>query len=372
MKPTFPSGQLKTTVGFEWMMGIAALVLSCGGVLDNWAHFHGLVDQSFFTPWHALMYGMMGTLGLVLGTLALINVHRGYHWRSSLPPGYLLSLTGVVIFVIAGLLDLGWHSIFGIEQATAAFVSPTHILLCAGGLLAGTGPFRAAWLTLDPSRSRGWLTLGPMVFSATAALIGLCIFTQFASPMNDMFAAKGSWQGGSDYAINTQSFGVAEIIVQTVLLMSMVLLLVRTWAMPFGAMTLLIGLPSITQLIMRDHYWLAAAVIGAGLIADIVLLRLHPPIAAANVLYLFAALVPAVYETLTFLVLGFTAGLCWSATLIVGSVLYAGITGLFIAFLLDWPIEARHDTNRGHLLYGQPHHLDRGGKHGVRNRPVAV
>src|SRR5215469_12275517 len=38
---------------------IAALLsaLVVGGVfLDGWAHNHGKVDQSFFTPWHALLY----------------------------------------------------------------------------------------------------------------------------------------------------------------------------------------------------------------------------------------------------------------------------------------------------------------------------
>ncbi len=141
------NAQPEATVRFQWVMGVAALVLSSGGVLDNWAHFHGLVDQSFFTPWHAVMYGIMAALGIGLGTLALVNLKKGYHWRRSLPPGYLLSLIGVAIFVVAGLLDLGWHLIFGIEHDTAAFVSPTHILLCVGGLLAGTGPLRAAWLT---------------------------------------------------------------------------------------------------------------------------------------------------------------------------------------------------------------------------------
>ena len=31
-----------------WLVG--------GFFLDGWAHTHGKVDQSFFTPWHAVLY----------------------------------------------------------------------------------------------------------------------------------------------------------------------------------------------------------------------------------------------------------------------------------------------------------------------------
>ncbi len=179
-----------------------------------------------------------------------------------------------------------------------------------------------------------------MLFSATAALVALAIFTQFASPLNDTFAAKSMTMANSDTLVNTQSFGVAEVMIQTAVLMSMVLLLVRNWALPFGAMTLLIGLPSIAQLIMRDHYWLSAAVIGTGLVADVLLLRLRPPISASN-LYLFAALLPGIYEASISLMLSVTVGLDWSVSLIVGSIFYAAATGLLLALMLDWPIKSQ-------------------------------
>ena len=334
------NAQPSATVAFQWAMGAAAIVLSAGGVLDNWAHFHGLVDHSFFTPWHAVMYGMMATLGIVLGSLALANVRKGYRPNQSLPPGYLLSLTGVFVFIVAGLLDLGWHLMFGIEQATEAFVSPTHIFLCVGGLLAGTGPLRAAYLTLAPATTRGWRSLGPMLLSAMGALIALGIFTQIVSPMNDLFAAKDAANTSGTFLLNSQSFGIAEMIIQTMLLMGMVLLLVRTWALPFGAMTLLVGLPSLTQLLMRDHYWLILGVVGTGLVADLVLLRLSPPLEVTRLYYL-AALVPTIYGASMFVVLMLTDGLQWSANMVLGSLLYTSATGLFLAFLLDWPVKLR-------------------------------
>jgi hypothetical protein len=41
-------------------------------------------------------------------------------------------------------LDLGL--LFGIEKGTDALLSPTHLMLALGVLLAASGPFRAAWL----------------------------------------------------------------------------------------------------------------------------------------------------------------------------------------------------------------------------------
>ena len=51
---------------FDWVMGFLSVLLMGGLLLDGWAHSHGEVDQSFMTPWHALLYGSMGVNGLVL------------------------------------------------------------------------------------------------------------------------------------------------------------------------------------------------------------------------------------------------------------------------------------------------------------------
>jgi hypothetical protein len=343
------------TTGFEWTMGAYMVLLCFGGGLDNWAHFHGLVDQSFFTPWHAVLYSMMALVGVFLAATAARNVGKGYSWQRSLPRGYLLSLFGVGFFILAGLMDLGWHTLFGIEYDTAAYVSPTHLLLLGSALLAGTGPVRSAWLTLRPSMARGWLILGPLVLSAAAAVAALAMFTQFASPMVDTFAAKNtiavesvaldSVQPDAPVGRNNardlggveQAFGVAEVIVQVVLLMSMLLLLLHTWVLPFGTVTTLITLPSSVQALMVNNYWLIVAALATGLIGDVLVSRLDRPLTGRR-LYAIAALVPAIYVVAMFVALWLTVGIGWPPTLIAGSVVYAAGTGLFCAFLLDWPI----------------------------------
>ncbi len=167
-----------STLRYDWTFaGLAALLIS-GLYLDGWAHAHGKVDQSFFTAWHAVLYGAFGLLALwTLGTLAR-NVRRGYAWRSALPRGYGWSGLGVAVFTLGGPADLVWHTLFGIEETVDALLSPSHLLLALGGLLIVAGPLRAAWQR--PVRSA---QLWPAVLSATVVLGILGFFTNFASPM---------------------------------------------------------------------------------------------------------------------------------------------------------------------------------------------
>jgi len=133
---------------FDWVMAALMVTLCAGVTLDNWGHFHGRGDESFFTPWHAILYGAMTSYGIILVLLAVANKSRGCTWRAALPPGYTLSLLGVGTFILAGLADLGWHSVFGVESDTTAYMSPTHLLLLGSGVLAGTAP------SSSPSRRR--------------------------------------------------------------------------------------------------------------------------------------------------------------------------------------------------------------------------
>ncbi len=71
--PAYPPSSLT----FDWIMAILAALLMGGVIQDGWAHAHGLVDQSFLTPWHAIMYSCMVLNGIVLGVMGLRNLRRG-------------------------------------------------------------------------------------------------------------------------------------------------------------------------------------------------------------------------------------------------------------------------------------------------------
>ena len=38
-------------------MALISCAIVFGLYIDGWAHNHGFVDDSFFTPWHAVLYG---------------------------------------------------------------------------------------------------------------------------------------------------------------------------------------------------------------------------------------------------------------------------------------------------------------------------
>ena len=97
------------SIRLDWAIAIFSCVNVFGLFIDGWAHNHGRVDNTFFTPWHALLYSAILAAGLLLVVTHFRNVNRGYRWSRALPKGYTLSLVGFLIFVLGGVGDLVWH-----------------------------------------------------------------------------------------------------------------------------------------------------------------------------------------------------------------------------------------------------------------------
>src|SRR5437763_502997 len=138
---------------FDWIVSILCTILVRGIYLDGWAHAHGKVDGTFFTPWHAVLYSGFAIAGAFLVLSLLRNRMKGYPWLEALPPGYSISLLGVIIFAVGGVLELIWHVLFGIEMNVDALLSPTHLILTLGVVLMVTVRLRAAWLLLPPQHA---------------------------------------------------------------------------------------------------------------------------------------------------------------------------------------------------------------------------
>ncbi len=138
------------------------------------------------------------------------------------------------------------------------------------------------------------------------------------------------------------SLGVSSIMIQSALLVGVILLLARRWALPLGALTLLIGLNSALMSVFEDNYGLLPAALVAGALADMLLRWLRPSPQRRPQLYLFAFLVPALFYSLYFLTLRLTQGLAWTASLWSGAILLAGAAGLFVSFLVASPL---HDVS---------------------------
>ncbi len=318
------------SIGLDWAMAILSALFVGGLFLDGWAHTHGRVDQSFFTPWHAVFYAGYAMTASALVASLLRNHARGCPWQLALPVGYGLSGLGALIFAAGGVTDLIWHTIFGIEAGVEALLSPTHLVLALGLGLIASGPVRAAWRRSEPGL--GWAAQGPMLLALTSTLSVLTFFTEYAHPLVYAAAGRGHPHGGAE------GLGVASVLLQTALLMAIVLLTARIGTLPRGGLTLIVTLNAAAMgfLNFSGDYPLAL-VVGAGvagLLGDTLYARLHPSAAAPSAWRLFAFALPATFYLCYFLALMLTEGIAWSVHLWVGSIVLAGIAGWLLSYLL--------------------------------------
>src|SRR5438309_8310827 len=102
-------GSTSATRGFEWVVVGLCVWLMTGAYLDAWAHRHLARLETFFTPWHGVLYSGMFAILIFLAANALRNQARGREPDRMLPTGYGLSLAGCALFGIGGVIDLLWH-----------------------------------------------------------------------------------------------------------------------------------------------------------------------------------------------------------------------------------------------------------------------
>ena len=170
--------------------------------MDGWAHTHNRVDQSFFTPWHAILYSGWVVVTIVLISVALIGRARGRALREALPAGYFLSLIGGIGFGVGGLGDMAWHIAFGIEKGTEALLSPTHLLLAVSMGLVVSGPLRAQ-LARPVARAIQQL---PGVLSLALTLSVVTFFTQSAHPVAQL------WGLGALHTYQSDDFAATALL----------------------------------------------------------------------------------------------------------------------------------------------------------------
>jgi Tol biopolymer transport system component len=188
----------------DWPIAALVVWLIVGFYVDLWAHAHGMVDDTFLTPWHALLYSGAASFGIVLGAVGVLNIRRGLPMRLALPTAYRVSLLGAVAFFIAGLVDLIWHSLLGFEVDIESLLSPPHLALAASGIMMFSGPVRSVWSR--PGRPT-WPEHGPAVIGLTAVLAACAAFTQYVHPIVDPWAEALS--GRQAMPIPSQLFAMA-------------------------------------------------------------------------------------------------------------------------------------------------------------------
>lgn len=316
----------------DWTMALLGLVFVGGLFLDGWAHTHGKVDQSFFTPWHAVLYSGFFLNFVTLFGIAVLNRTRGSTWTEALPVAYWLSLFGMGLWFLGGPGDLLWHTLFGIEENIDALYSPTHLLLATGLVLAVSGAYRAMW-NQSPIPT-GWQQL-PMLLSLAASLATLTFFVQFTHPVSN-----GWGLGRRDFLPEIyQATGVTSWIITVGILMGAMLLTMRRWCLALGAFALVLGLTAFAIAFTGGAYPLRGVVLwlGAGVLLDVLYQSLKPRANRLAAVRLFAFVAPVVVSGLYFIVGALTIGVSWSVHLTGGVIFLTGIVGLFMSLLVFPP-----------------------------------
>ncbi len=328
--PGFPEVSLR----FEWAVTLASLWILAGLYLDGWAHINipDTID-SFFTPWHGVLYSGLAASIAVLGIAYASNVWKGYNWLRSLPPAYMRSLLGGVIFIVAGNLDFIWHSVFGFEEGVEALISPSHLSLAVGGVLMVSGPLRMAWTNKN---SQGGTMPWRALLSMFAVLGVFTFFTQFSNAFSHPHLLTGGIPAGDTYLWDTTL--ISYVLIPSALLMGFILMAILRWKLPVGSLTLLIAGNStlmflITYRYSHEHWQVLSAAWLGGILADVLLNALQPSRERVNALRWFSFLVPALLFLLFFLSLILTEGIWWNSNMWLGMIFFSGVIGLGLSWL---------------------------------------
>lgn len=324
---TFTSPTLNATTAiarpllFDRAMVVLCGIFVGGLYLDGWAHQHGMVDESFFTPWHAFFYGGYALVAALLAGAGVRGVLQGRSWLRALPAGYHSALVGAPLFALGGVGDLAWHTVFGIEDGIEALYSPSHLVLAVSMGLMITAPIGAA---LRRGTQAG---VGPAL-GALALLVALIAFmSQSLHPLVYVLAANRQDELG-------QALGLGAIIVQSALFVGAVSWARTHLAAKSGAIVLIVGLPLALASVLDDRYALALAMVIGALLLELVALFVRRSGLQRWELPLVGALLPMAIFGGYFLALQTFARIAWSVHLWSGAIVVAGIVGLLIALIV--------------------------------------
>lgn len=312
------------------------LWLVLGVFVDGWAHLNQPALETFFTPWHGLLYS--GAAASFAFVALLVRRYGG------VPPGYGPAVVGGPLFLLAGAGDFGWHQVFGLEAGLDALLSPTHLLLLASGLMV----LSTAWW-VDVRRAARAGVPGVLSLVLATALAGF--FLLYTSAFTTAFAAEPlstipEGAPGHEQAQLPATAGLAGYLVTTLLLLVPLLLLLRRRGVPVGSATALLGVVgtlSAAVVELRQPLVPVAAVL-AGLLLDVLLVRSRRWPQRRRVLTVAAAL-PLTLWSLQLAGLAVTDAVRWPVELWSGVVLLStGVAVLFAGLSLGPTVRTEPGT----------------------------
>jgi hypothetical protein len=320
---------------FEWGVLFTGGWLVAGGYADAWAHGH-VALESFFTPWHGILYSGVLAVMVFFGVAVARNWLRGYPLRRALPVGYQLSLLGVLLFPFGGTGDMTWHLIFGIEKGLDAALSPTHLLMALAIALVGSGPLRAGWRRRNSAQT--FAAQLPMVVSVFLTISTMTLIMQLIHPAIKLPVSAIHVND------NDNLLTIVSVVIQTMIYMGFFLLMVRRWKLLPGSLTFIIVLNLSLLSLMRDNWLIIPVALVIGLGADALVYYLKPSAERPAAFHLFGFAMPAFTFLCYFLTLMLVGRLDWTIYLWLGTTTVAGLTGWLLSYLIVPPAIPREES----------------------------
>ncbi|GAA4953135.1 hypothetical protein GCM10025331_47380 [Actinoplanes utahensis] len=300
----------------RWVLVVASAWLVIGLQLDAYAHATTPELETFWTPWHGVLYSGIAASGFTLLWIMRSRLPGIPTYRSvlALPNALRLPLAGMAFLLVGGGVDTLWHNIWGIERDMEIFVSPSHEFIILGMVLVAMGP--ALMLATGPERTLG---------AGGALLVGIStLFTVLPVHIYSLHAtAIGFRHLGSDLdpipVFSPDAQLIHGYIFSTILLLVPFIVIGRRWPLPIGLPSVLVSLVAVFMHLMFDSQraWWPALTLAAAAIALEVVLRVAIPFVrlSANARWiLFGLLTPPA---------------AWGAVLLVGKI-QTGTTGFNI------------------------------------------
>jgi hypothetical protein len=306
-------------------VAVLSLLMVTGIALDFRSHAQGIsfAEEGFFTPEHTFFYSMFLGIAAVLFAVTYSRRRDGATWAGAVPAGYGWGLVGVVVFGLAGLGDLGWHTTFGFEEGFEALTSPSHLGLGAGAVLFLGSPLRASFRRSETPSGR---ELVPALCSASLVLTILVLFSAYVNPLTHPEARHTFGQA--------TTVGLVELLVFPTLLVGVALALARQFDLPFGAITGVFLGPALASTVINAQFEFVLPVVAAGLVGD-ALIRVGPPTTSnPRLLRAFGALVPATFVAGFFAVVELNWGIAWTVHVWTGAIVLAAMFGLLLTYAI--------------------------------------
>ena len=332
------------SVAFDYAVGICGVWVSGGFFLDAWAHGHVPVE-SFFTPYHGVFYSGMLALLLVIAGFALHARRLGYAWADTVPRPYRLALLGIPIFVAAGIGDMLWHRILGIEEGVDALLSPTHQILGLGIFFVASGPIRS--VLADRVHSTTLARQLPLALGLATWLLLAHFGTAYAfDPGAGRTNAPPPIAPFTSHYLTALAIGYYKISIGVLIVIFQSALIAGSRSGWCHACTpvrvsltvfLLLGNAPAAAAFTNQTPLLAVTLaqsLVAGIVADSLVRRYDPdPVAHSRVFRWFAVIVPMTYVGVYLLGTSLGDGLWWDWNIALGAWIWSGVCGFALSLL---------------------------------------